>query len=237
MNTDIKREETKLVNDNTGDPVFASGLSDNYLTFGTLTDFLVTYVFYSPFILAIQITSLSFIFQNIKGLVYLGCLFFACCLRFAIYQWLPMINMDSDNKRERPAVCDATNFSIFSHNTFSVFTFAFTIFYLVLPMIINQTFNWVLLGYLIFFLFLDVGIRYRAKCIIFKTDVVKIMYEVIFGTAFAIAAVMGLRGTGKGSGFLFFNEINAGNAEVCNMPSKQTFRCNVYKNGEIIGSV
>jgi hypothetical protein len=66
---------------------------------------------------------------------------------------------------------------------------------------------------------------------------VPLLYEIFFGAVCAISAVMGLRATGKGSGLIFYNETNAGNGDVCSMPSKQTFRCNVYKNGEIIGSV
>jgi hypothetical protein len=40
-------------------------------------------------------------------------------------------------------------------------------------------------------------------------------------------------GSGK---FMFFNEVQS-NKDVCNMPSKQTFKCQVYKNGELIGNV
>jgi hypothetical protein len=36
-------------------------------------------------------------------------------------------------------------------------------------------------------------------------------------------------------GYLFINEIN-NNKEVCSMPSKQQFKCSVYKNGELVGS-
>ena len=34
---------------------------------------------------------------------------------------------------------------------------------------------------------------------------------------------------------LFINE-TASNAEVCSMPSKQQFKCSVYKNGELVSS-
>jgi hypothetical protein len=36
---------------------------------------------------------------------------------------------------------------------------------------------------------------------------------------------------------LFINELTSGsNKEVCSMPNKQTFKCSVYKNGELLGS-
>ena len=37
------------------------------------------------------------------------------------------------------------------------------------------------------------------------------------------------------SSYLFVNELSSGN-ETCSMPSKQTFRCSVYKNGELVNS-
>jgi hypothetical protein len=40
---------------------------------------------------------------------------------------------------------------------------------------------------------------------------------------------------GGSSNYLFFNEISS-NKEVCTMPKKQTFKCSVYKNGELVGS-
>jgi len=37
------------------------------------------------------------------------------------------------------------------------------------------------------------------------------------------------------SNLLFFNDYSS-NKEICTMPKKQTFKCAVYKNGELIGS-
>jgi hypothetical protein len=34
---------------------------------------------------------------------------------------------------------------------------------------------------------------------------------------------------------LFINELNS-NKEVCTVPSKQQFKCSLYRNGEIVGS-
>ena len=35
--------------------------------------------------------------------------------------------------------------------------------------------------------------------------------------------------------FLFINQVSS-NKEICSMPSAQTFKCSVYKNGELISS-
>jgi hypothetical protein len=39
----------------------------------------------------------------------------------------------------------------------------------------------------------------------------------------------------KFNNYLYINEINT-NKEVCSMPTKQQFKCSVYKNGELVGS-
>ena len=42
--------------------------------------------------------------------------------------------------------------------------------------------------------------------------------------------------TDNSSKYLFLNETQS-NKDVCSMPKKQTFKCSVYKNGELIGSL
>ena len=37
-------------------------------------------------------------------------------------------------------------------------------------------------------------------------------------------------------GYLYINEINS-NKEVCSMPSKQQFKCKVFKDGTLVGEV
>ena len=36
--------------------------------------------------------------------------------------------------------------------------------------------------------------------------------------------------------YLYINEINT-NKEVCSMPSKQQFKCKVYKDGTLVGNM
>jgi hypothetical protein len=41
---------------------------------------------------------------------------------------------------------------------------------------------------------------------------------------------------GGSSKYLFFNEV-ASNKTVCYKPDNQTFKCAVYKNGELVGNI
>jgi len=38
----------------------------------------------------------------------------------------------------------------------------------------------------------------------------------------------------ESSQYMFFNERS--NRMICSMPKNQTFKCSVYKNGELVGS-
>jgi hypothetical protein len=53
------------------------------------------------------------------------------------------------------------------------------------------------------------------------------------GLGWIISGII-MYGTGW-RGYLFINEVNS-NKEVCSMPTKQQFRCSVYKNGEMVSS-
>jgi hypothetical protein len=60
------------------------------------------------------------------------------------------------------------------------------------------------------------------------------MLNVLLGLALSafIVSLMYSGGSGK---YLFFNEVSS-DKETCSMPTKQKFKCAVYKNGELIGN-
>jgi hypothetical protein len=81
--------------------------------------------FFSPIILATSITSMSFIFQNFKGLIYLGFLIGCCVVREYVYimsNAQPIVNDGT--------ICTSIQYSKYGNPTFSAFVFAFTIMYL-----------------------------------------------------------------------------------------------------------
>jgi hypothetical protein len=49
----------------------------------------------------------------------------------------------------------------------------------------------------------------------------------------AIVSFMYIGGSGK---FLFFNEVSS-NKDICYKPKEQTFKCNLFRNGEMVGSI
>jgi len=183
--------------------------------------------FYSPIILSIIMVWLSFVFQNFKGFIFLGFLICVSLLRYFAYMMGGSMSNQSDG-----TICTSVEYSKYGNSTFSSFVFAFTIMYLSLPMFINNSINyWIFIGLIIYF-FLDLFIKMYKGCI---KQAGELFLNVVTGLVSSVAIVM-LMYTGGSSKYLFFNETQS-NKDVCTMPSNQTFKCNVFKNGELIGNL
>ena len=187
---------------------------------------IVLLTFYSPIIIALGVLSMSFIFQNFKGVIYLGFLLSVSVAR----EFLLMIS-GATQKVSANRVCDMAQYSKYGNTGFSIFVITFTLFYICMPMFLNKDVNWWVFGGLLFYLLMDVGIRYMKQCI---TQVSDILLNLVTGAAVGLL-IPGLLYVGGSSKYLFFNEISS-TKEICSMPKKQNFKCAVYKNGELIGS-
>jgi len=188
---------------------------------------IVMLTFYSPIIIAICVVSMSFIFQNFKGLIYLGFLLGVCVLREFILLFSGIEKDVNDNR-----ICDVVQYSNFSNSGFSMFALSFTILYICVPMFLNNDINFLVLGGLIFYLLLDISIRYSNECVKTFSDIfLNLLTGALLGVF--IPSMMYLGGSSK---YLFFNEISS-SKEVCSMAKKQKFKCAVYKNGELVNSL
>ena len=188
---------------------------------------IVTLSFLSPLIIAITITSLSFIFKNFKGLIYLGFTIAVSLIREAIY-----IANGVEPLEDTGGICTAIQYSKYGNPSFSSFIISFTIAYLSVPMFLNETANMWVFTALVSYMFIDIYIKMYEKCIIYTSD---LMLN-IFAGVFLGYLVISLMSWGGSSKYLFFNE-QSSNKEVCTQPSTQTFKCKVYKDGELVGSV
>ena len=120
-------------------------------------------------------------------------------------------------------------------NKFSISTafIVFTLGYLVMPMIANKDYNYyVIVGFLILVV-VDILVKYQLDCIN-SQKYKSIIYGILFGSAYSVLCYSILNTSAKS--LLYFNTISSNNI-YCSKPRKQTFKCNVYKNGEIISSL
>jgi len=180
----------------------------------------------SPIILAISILSMSFVFQNFKGFIYLAFLIASVLAREAVIYGsnTPIFTPKND-------ICNKIKYSPLGNSSFSLFVISFSIFYLCWPMFLNKSVNYWLLSGLLLYLLVDLGYRNTQKCFSgFKS----IFLNILGGFTFATLIVIPMFYFG-GNTYLFFNEVSS-DKETCSMPTKQKFKCAVYKNGELIGN-
>lgn len=131
-----------------------------------------------------------------------------------------------------------TNLFIPNDITYSTYILTFTLAYLFMPMILLSTqhklnaINYKIIGFFIAYIILDLFIKQSLTCIpsMFTSS---IFGDIISGLGLgAIISGTIMYGT-SWKNYLFINEIND-NKEVCSMPSKQKFKCSLYKNGELV---
>ena len=203
------------------------GITDAPLQLFQPMNLLVFLSFFSPVILATSITGMSFVFQNFKGLIYLGFLLGCCIVRNFVYMMSGAPPLTNDR-----TICSSIQYSKYGNPTFSAFVFAFTIMYVAYPMFSNGSVNyWVLVSLVAYFV-TDMFVKIYKQCVVRTSD---LFLNVLLGATSSalIVTMMYVGGSGK---YLFFNEMSS-DKEMCYQPSNQTFRCKLMRNGEIISEL
>jgi len=106
--------------------------------------------------------------------------------------------------------------------------------YLFLPMYQNNGTNWIIVGVIIFYIFIDIGIKVLQGCLKLPDNTSEIVGDFVGGFLTGALVVTGMYLSGSGQ-YLFFID-NTQNGTTCSMPKKQTFKCNVFRNGELVSS-
>jgi hypothetical protein len=194
--------------------------------------------FYAPLIITVSILVTS-IFAGVlgKGLYFLFWIFIISFIRiFIIY----LFNGKSISIAI-PEQCMVSSPLPLSTPTYSTFILTFTLAYLMLPSIMLQkqtkvdTINYVLLMFLLSYIVLDLLVKQNLGCIgMNRNSMSAILSEVLGGLGLgsfisALTYNSGIRSN------LFITELTK-NKEICSMPSKQKFKCSVYKNGELVST-
>ena len=194
------------------------------LTFSNIFQFVSAL---SPLLIGFFLVMTSVFNQNIRGIVYLGGVLIACAINLVL-----MNVVRSPNNPSRSPICDLVELpfgiNAFNSPAISSLFIAFTIAYLVLPMHYNDTTNYGVLAALFGLFIMDAISKVTSKC----TSTVGVLLGGLVGLVLGGAWFALFKGTGYSS-LLFFDEV-ASNNVICSRPSKQTFKCSVYKNGQLI---
>lgn len=167
---------------------------------------------------------------KLNGVVYLGgiLLTIGFCLLVASLNLFPPRNLDG------PITCDLlsiTSTDYVGPNTQSAicwFTFAYLTWPMLPPAQSKGLVNPMVLIITLFGAVLNSVFQYTKKC----SDEVGIFMGIVIGL-FAGTMWFWIWYAANRQDLLFFNELVSSNA-ICSRPTKQTFKCSVFKNGELL---
>ena len=192
---------------------------------------------YSPLITMLSILIFSVFSSALnKGLFYIATVFFITAIRI-----LFMSSFAKDYEAQESPLCKNGKLMPFTGRTYSTFVMMYTLCYFVTPMFIltkqndENMVNYYVIAFFVAYIIFDIIMRsslpFAMGCIDFGVGLVG---DLLVGLLFGVGMSLLLFYSDKIS-LMFINELNS-NKEVCSVPSKQTFRCSVFKDGQIIGS-
>jgi len=191
----------------------------------SLTDVLSGISLISPFLLAFLMVMISVINSNLKGFIYL----LGLVILFVVVKLLQdtlKVPMEKTN-----GFCNLFSITQYSVPSFNSALYLYTIMYVLLPMINMDMVNFPLILVFLMFYVSDSIIKYRNKC----SSIVGIIMGSILGFCFGIGWFVLIRSSGQ-TGLLYYDDL-VSNKISCSRPTKQNFKCKVYKNGELIQSI
>lgn len=191
----------------------------------TLTNILTFFGAISPALLTFFLLMVSLFNQNAKGFVYIGGILLATVLNLLISNMFQKTTPTAD-----PFTCSIIDFpgAYYTAPAYNTMFIAFTMAYLIMPMVFNNQMNYILTVFLFLILFSEAFSKLIRGC----NDIIDILSGLIFGSILGFMWFAIFHYTGHDS-LLFYNDFIS-NSVVCERPKKQQFKCSVYKNGKLI---
>lgn len=188
-----------------------------------------------PYALIAFFLFLSLFNLNIKGIMYLIGLIVVLLFSNILNTFLPLSWLGDDKSK---AICSVFGVKQLLDNKvqtpglpFGTIVYSYTFFYLLIPMIQNSMMNYAVVMALLLLLGVDILIQIQSGC----TNFPLIIMSIILTTCITIIWVGFILGSYMPN--VTYHTDYLSNKEVCSMPSQQKFKCNVYKNGELISSM
>jgi hypothetical protein len=201
--------------------------------------------FYSPIIICFSIVLFSMFTSTMeKAFVFFVWIFIITFIRIIVFKGFKSNSNSNQNvvPNEMPNICLTGLSQLFIPQdiTYSTYMLTFTMMYLITPMLMVSKqhnvniINYGILGFFLAYIGLDLFIKNQLNCIkLFSSLVIGDILSGLFLGA-VISGIIMYGSTLKS--YLYINEINT-NKEVCSMPSKQQFKCRVFKDGTLIGNI
>ena len=197
---------------------------------------------YSPLIIVTSVFLVALFTTDIaKGLAYIVFVVIATALRHTIMHPNDKITQQVGEqlggfmKGGAVGNCNMGINKYGDNNTFSSFIITFTAAYICLPMFLLNEFNFNIVIFFVFYGVSDFFIKSANKCFVEQDNpvYVPLLSNIVSGLALGMLASSILYSYKNNWSFV---NVVPSDKQVCSMPSEQTFKCGVYKNGEMLAS-
>lgn len=182
---------------------------------------------FAPLFLGTFLVLVSVFNQNIKGIIYLGGVLIASVINLAV-----MFAVGSEPLENQGAICNLIDFPLiptqYNVPNYNSMFIMFTLVYLLLPMLANNQVNMWIIGTIVSIFAVDAYVKLEYSCTVPRG----ITFGAIIGGFLGAVWYFVFKLTQHES-LLFFNDLVSNNV-ICNRPKNQTFKCSVYKNGQVI---
>ena len=193
----------------------------------TFSNIVQLFSVFAPLFLGTFLVLISVFNQNIKGLIYLGGVLIASVLNLAV-----MFAVGSEPDENQGAICNLINFPLvptqYNVPNYNSMFIMFTLVYLLLPMLANNQVNMWIIGTIVSIFAVDAYVKLEYSCTVPRG----ITFGAIIGGFLGAVWYFVMKFTEHES-LLFFNDLVSNNV-ICKRPKNQTFKCSVYKNGQVI---
>jgi len=193
----------------------------------TFSNIVQLFSIFAPLFLGTFLVLVSVFNQNIKGLIYLGGVLIASVINYVV-----SMTIGSEPVPGEGSICNIVEFPLIPNRynvpNYNSMFIAFTLMYLLLPMLTNNQVNLWIIGTIVSIFAIDAYVKLQYSCTVPRG----ITIGGIVGAALGSLWYFLFKFTNMQS-LLFFNDLTSNNV-VCSRPKNQTFKCSVYKNGQVI---
>jgi hypothetical protein len=193
----------------------------------TFSNVVQLFSIFAPLFLGTFLVLVSVFNQNIKGLIYLGGVLIASVINYMVSVAIGSEPLDNEgpicNLVEFPLI--RSRYNVPNYNSMFI---GFTLMYLLLPMLTNNQINFWLIGVIVSIFAVDAYVKLQSSCTVPRGITIGGVVGLSLGALWYF-----LLKFNNFESLLFFHDLTSNNV-VCKRPQNQTFKCAVYKNGQVI---
>ena len=197
----------------------------------TLTNLFQYISFTAPFLVIFFITLFSIMQNNLeKGLIFNMGIVILSTLVYILKNVLKSTQSSNVspfcNVMPAPFTVASSEGNIYDAPSMSTAILSFSSTYLIYPMMNNNQHNYTLLVFLIGVTSINAVVEYSQECSGIMGIVLGILLGIVFGIVYYTMLYMS-----KKTNLVYFSDTISDNVQ-CSKPSKQNFKCEVYKDGK-----